>query len=586
MRAQTRQANGQPGVPIAPPSAFMSPSEDRFELLPLYRVRESEDNPRKQFDTGRLQELAQSIRQHGVIEPIIVRRHPKPLADEDYELICGARRLRASALAGQTRIPALIRDMSDKDVLEVMCIENANREDVHPLEEGEAFLQLLREYGSTVAQISEKIGKSDRYVQRRLKLATLIPAAKEIYLDGKLTLEHFNILARLEPSSQEKALPKAWRRDFSRYEGADNEYPPDYSKPLTAKEFEEAIRTEFFLSLKSAPWDLTDPKLDPAAGSCASCTKRSGASPLLFDEAEKADHCLDAACFDSKRKLYLIESENAAKQSGSPLVRVATTYISTSDQKALDCLPSHGAFEKVTKSNRCQHTQRAVVVVGDNIGTQFDICANKKCKQHVGKEAGSGSFHGSPEEQRRRAESQRKREESETFIHALAKGILAKVPKQPGRRELLVVARELLNAGTLEDIAELLGMDELPKSGWKAERNAFCARLEASSDGEIGRALIAMCLSTMVDNSTIDDPAAELIQTAKEYGVDPKAIEKEARATVAAKYAEEEKPVKSGAVKPSGKVSRASRQKKAAVAAGGGDWDEDFNQEAGDDDGL
>lgn len=161
--------------------------------LPLDRITESPLNPRKTFDAATITQLAESLTSHGQLTPVIVR----PAKGNRYELAAGHRRFRAAQQAGLAALDAIVRPMDDTALLEVLTIENLQREDVHPLEEAAGFAALLKQAkGYDVAKIAARIGKSTRYVYDRLHLLQLIPEAQAYYRAGHLTLGHAVLLAR------------------------------------------------------------------------------------------------------------------------------------------------------------------------------------------------------------------------------------------------------------------------------------------------------------------------------------------------------------------------------------------------------
>ena len=141
--------------------------------IPLSRIRESKTNPRRQFDETRLAELADNIRLHGVLQPILVRPLPGGEA-ESYELVAGARRYRASRLAKCESIPATIRELTDPQCLELQLIENLQRADVHELDEARGYAALMQMQPHAVETLAEKIGRSEKYVYARLRLTHLV----------------------------------------------------------------------------------------------------------------------------------------------------------------------------------------------------------------------------------------------------------------------------------------------------------------------------------------------------------------------------------------------------------------------------
>jgi ParB family chromosome partitioning protein len=154
--------------------------------IPLSRIQESKTNPRRQFDETRLAELADSIRLHGVLQPVLVR--PLPGGDAAlYELVAGSRRYRASRLARMETIPASIRELTDTQCLELQLIENLQRADVHELDEarGYAALMQMQPETYTVETLAEKIGRSEKYVYARLRLTHLVEEVQQAFYSEK-----------------------------------------------------------------------------------------------------------------------------------------------------------------------------------------------------------------------------------------------------------------------------------------------------------------------------------------------------------------------------------------------------------------
>ena len=171
-----------------------------FQDIPLNRIQESKTNPRRTFDETKLAELAGNIRQHGVLQPVLVR--PLPGGEDGFfELVAGARRYRASRMAERETIPATVRELTDTECLELQLIENLQRADVHELDEarGYATLMQLQPENYTVETLAEKIGRSEKYVYARLRLMHLIQEAQEAFYIGRLTVAHAFEIARLQP---------------------------------------------------------------------------------------------------------------------------------------------------------------------------------------------------------------------------------------------------------------------------------------------------------------------------------------------------------------------------------------------------
>ena len=172
--------------------------------IPLDELRENPLQPRRHFDEAKLAELADSIRVHGVVQPVVVTR-----AVEGYRLVVGERRCRAARLAGLESIPALVRELADQEILELALIENLQREDLNPIEEAQAFSYLLREHELTHEQLAERLGCSRPAITNTLRLLSL---PDEIRMDleaGILTPGHARAVLALEEESRRLA---AWRQ--------------------------------------------------------------------------------------------------------------------------------------------------------------------------------------------------------------------------------------------------------------------------------------------------------------------------------------------------------------------------------------
>lgn len=175
--------------------------KEAVEELALAEIRPNPYQPRKTFDHAALQELANSIKQSGVFQPIIVRQ-----SINGYEIIAGERRFRASKLAGKETIPAIIRDIDETQMMEIAVLENLQREDLTPLEEAEAYQTLIKKLALTQEQVSERIGKSRPYIANYLRLLTLPDPTKKLLQAGQLSMGQARTLLSLKKKDQIDAL--------------------------------------------------------------------------------------------------------------------------------------------------------------------------------------------------------------------------------------------------------------------------------------------------------------------------------------------------------------------------------------------
>ena len=160
--------------------------------IPLVDIRSNPYQPREYFDEQSLKELADSIKEHGVVQPIIVKKSIK-----GYEIIAGERRTRASKMAGKETIPAIVRDFNDQEMLVVALIENIQRENLNPIEEAEAFSKIIENNGLTQEQAAQKFGKSRSYVTNLLGLLNLPEKTKEYVKEQKITMGHARALSKI-----------------------------------------------------------------------------------------------------------------------------------------------------------------------------------------------------------------------------------------------------------------------------------------------------------------------------------------------------------------------------------------------------
>lgn len=179
------------------------PSVSADRQIPIEFVSRNPRNPRRFFDDGELHDLASSIRQHGIVQPIVVRT----VGDGRFEIIAGERRWRAAQLAGLIEIPVLVRDVDDKTALEIAIVENVQRSDLNPLEEALGYEQLIAEYGYTQNDLGEIIGKSRSHVANSLRLLKLPEQVRELLAGGSLSAGHARALVSTsDPATLAKTI--------------------------------------------------------------------------------------------------------------------------------------------------------------------------------------------------------------------------------------------------------------------------------------------------------------------------------------------------------------------------------------------
>ncbi len=258
--------------------------------LPIGALKASATNPRKFFDEKELADLASSIAEKGVLEPILVRKMDgagdiKAIA---YEIVAGERRYRASKKAGLEKVPCIIRELTDQQVVEIQVVENMQRQDLTPIEEATGYKALVDDFKYTLEDLAVKIGKSKSYINMRFRLLTLSPAVRKALADQKLSLVMAMELLRVPSHEGQDDLLKDCA-GVSKW--------PDISD---AKNLRETIDSEYLLDLSKAPFNTKDAELCPKAGACLACPKRTGAQDGLFGDMGKKDTCLDKSCWQLK----------------------------------------------------------------------------------------------------------------------------------------------------------------------------------------------------------------------------------------------------------------------------------------------
>lgn len=232
--------------------------DDKVIEVPLSQLRPNPYQPRKMFDEDSIKELAESIKQHGVIQPIIVRTVLK-----GYEIIAGERRFRASQYCGNTTIPAVVRTFTDQQVMEIALIENLQREDLNALEVAVAYQALMDKFNLTQEELSLKVGKSRSHIANFVRLLTLPTEIKDYVSRGTISMGHARALAGVKEQAVQKELAEMtvrleWsvRNLEDHIQGLDSKQAPQ-QKMLKQKKrdpyiesLEEVLREQFKTTVK------------------------------------------------------------------------------------------------------------------------------------------------------------------------------------------------------------------------------------------------------------------------------------------------------------------------------------------------
>ncbi len=176
---------------------IISDNKKDITLINLNEIRSNPYQPRKTFNEESLQELAKSIKEYGVVQPIIVKKSIK-----GYELVAGERRTRAARIAGLTEIPAIIKDFNDQEMMEIALIENVQREDLNPIEEAKSTMNIIKLRNYTQEEFAEKFGKSRTYITNLLGLLRLPEEVQRMLINKELSTSHARVLSKLEDQNK------------------------------------------------------------------------------------------------------------------------------------------------------------------------------------------------------------------------------------------------------------------------------------------------------------------------------------------------------------------------------------------------
>lgn len=410
-----------------------------YRNLPLAQLQESPTNPRRRFDEHSLNQLAESFKSQGVLQPLLGRT----IGNDKYEVIAGARRLRAAKLAELKDVPVRVVALSDSDCVVAQLIENIQREGVHPMQEALAFDALLRLESPhyDIAAVAQKAGKSPAFVAQRQRLIDLIPSIAEAFLADQIGLGHALEIAKLPQAQQEKAFDAAFRTVWNG--GTQSRVA------LPLRDFTTWIEQNILLSLDSVPFDKNDATLVPEAGSCAECPKRTGFNTLLFGElGYHHDQCSDAACFNNKLSKF-VERQIAEKPK---LVQITTAHGTRGDGAVLP-RNRYVALQlaKTAKGKRplspyqkpCKHMAEAIVVDGAERGHIAKICAEPTCSVHFADRRAPDPAQLAKEREQRRKELEKRKLEI-TVQHRILAEVVKKVSAPMVRADLVLVANAIL----------------------------------------------------------------------------------------------------------------------------------------------
>jgi ParB family chromosome partitioning protein len=491
---------------------------NEYRNLPISVLVESATNPRRRFNEDNLRELAESFQSQGILAPLLVRE----LEEQKYEVVAGARRLRAAKLAALDSVPVRVVALTDAQAIEAQVVENLQREDIHPLEEALGFRALLdlNDPAYTPVTIAARAGKSEAYVQGRIKLTELIPPVAEAFLSDRIGVGHALLIAKLPAAQQQAAFAAAFR---SMWTSDGNQ-----QILIPVRELAAWIESNILLELASAPFSKQDETLVSEAGACTNCSKRTGFNTLLFSDVRK-DSCTDPVCFrakldahvsrtlEAKPKLVQISSAWSSRE-GAPLGR--NRYVELEVKR----VKPNGSAAKLSPAQKpCEKMSEAIVMDGGKRGQIVKVCSDPNCRVHH-------PDRPSPQKQERERAEERKRIEQEklaiTIRHRILAAVLAKVAAPLKKSDLLQVAQYVIAHLSSAQVQTLAKRHKVEADKSSASLESLLAKRIASYD-EAGlcRTLLEVSLLDSAYQRGSDGPNDSLLETAKRYRIDTAKIE-------------------------------------------------------------
>ena len=536
-----------------------------FANLPHAAVVASLTNPRKNFDRAFIEGLAASIREHGLAQPILVRPLPGSRVGETYsdrrkdaprpthEIVAGEQRWRACELAGVRFIPALIKDLTDQQVLELQLIENLKRRDLHPMEEAEGYERLRDTAGMTVEAIAERIGKGRSYVYKTMSLLDLLPEARAAFYEGKLTKSTAELVAARQHNLQLQVLKEITAADF-------------HGDVMSYRKAKAHVDERYMLRLDSAVFKITDETLVPKAGSCRTCPKRSGANPDLFEGNE--DNCTDPSCFAGKKEAHYARVRTDAEAKGQTVI---------TGREAKEIMPDSNTMRGYTKVDDHQafggQMKTLRKVLGKDMPTPT-LLEDPKTHEMievlptavVGKLLKDQGIAKAPTVESNEAAA--KRRAAETFEKTWRRQAIEKIDtalqndgeggfNAPVLRQIALILVDCLGTDARSHTCTLLGLGRI------APREAIEGHITGCADEDVDRVLLLLLAQHDAER---EGPAQRIDVLAKEYRVDVDAIRQGVKTTMKKEVSDQKVASAVAAVKAQAAPAKPARKPKATAA--------------------
>lgn len=490
--------------------------------IPLEHLEPSPLQYRRTINEAALAALAVDVKARGVLQRIRARPNPAG-ALHPYQIVYGHRRFAAAQLAGLATIPTDVCEMTDEEVRLAQIAENMDREDVHPIEEGEAFAALIADCGYTRERIAQEYGKSESYVAGRLKLLQAVPEVRKACMAGEIGSEVALLIARLRTEALQQSALETIRGEL-------NANLAD-AAASSFREIKELLRRRFTLDLRDAPFDTNDTALMPDTPACSVCPKRAGNAPefedLLQPQREafgvrrpgNPDTCTDPDCYaaksaqaravkvaelEAKGKTVMTEKQAAAITHYGSL---KDTYVAVADVKA-----------QLKQAKDKGHVVKVMTLLDPKSQKPLDV-VKRADLQAAGAQSEQDKQRARDNAKRAKLQDQldERREGNKRLLHAVHQAMLG----QPITIDALrVVAEHLVGvAYDYRDDCQLI--DDL--YGWTDQPNAkqVIGNLGSMDAAELTRLIVTCCITDNVDPYRLEQQPEALLIVARSLGIDP-----------------------------------------------------------------
>ena len=412
----------------------------QVSTIHIDQLVDSPNNPRgKVIKDDAFKDLVASIKEKGILVPLIVR----PLKGGKHEIVAGHRRTAAARAAGIVSMPCQVRELSDDEAAELAIIENLQRSDVHPIDEGEAYRKLHEDRSMELKDIAVHVGKDLKYVKQRLFLTNLIPDMRSNYRVGRMKDSQAALIARLAPTDQRLAFKAMTQMN------------------LSAPDLGDWIKEHLYQPLNNQPW-LESPELREMIGPCTSCPPQKDG---LF-EMHTAGACVELKCWQQKMAKYI----NWIRERHPEYLLVTEEY-----GDAPGGVLTRGKWVELNKRTKCELAQNAIVMQGARVGSVILACGNPECKTHFEHRS---EYRQTPAERKKakeRAAKERAKQEKEyaAFVAIVKKRVKPSLSDK-AINVLLEYALDMHGVSSMFPIARRLKLKlGKEKSSWGGEHNSY-----------------------------------------------------------------------------------------------------------------